>query len=61
MYIARKLYKSKAAWSQGGNVLIRLTEGANPMQIKDHEELAALKDPAIREPGEETDTNDSNF
>ncbi len=64
LYIARKLYKSnkiKAAWSQGGNVLIQLTESTNPVQIKDHEDLAEIKDPVIREPGEEDDTNDSDF
>ncbi len=63
LYAARKLYKSnkiKAAWSQGGNVLIRLTEGASPMQIKDHEELAEMKDSLMREPVGGTDTEDSD-
>ncbi len=59
LYMARKLYKSntiKAAWSQGGNVLIRLTENSNPVQIKDHEELAEISDQMTRE-REEADTN----
>ncbi len=46
LYVARQLYKSnkiKAAWSEGGNVLIRKTEGDNPIQIHDHEDLAEAK------------------
>ncbi len=58
LYAARHLYKSgkiSAAWSQGGNVLIRKYEGGNPIQIHDHEDLAEAKQSVTDELEAETD------
>ena len=46
LYVARKLYKAKkiqAAWSQGGNILIRKIENGPVIQIHSHEDLAGLQ------------------
>ncbi len=46
LYATRRLVKQKrifAAWSQQGNILIRLTENDPPVHIKSHEQLAELR------------------
>ncbi len=46
LYATRRLVKQKrvfAAWSQQGNILIRLTENDPPVHIKSHKQLAELR------------------
>ncbi len=62
LYISRKLYKAKkvqAAWSQGGNILIRKIENGPVVQIHSHDDLAEIQQEEREE--EHTDTDpDSN-
>ncbi len=47
LYAARKLVKSHrifAAWSQGGNILVRKTESSSIIQVDDHESLRKIVD-----------------
>ena len=46
LYVARKLYKAKkiqAAWSQGGNVLIRKLEDGPVISVRTHGDLAEIQ------------------
>ncbi len=46
LYVARKLVKGRklyAAWSQAGNVLVRLKEDSSIIQVKDNKELMTIK------------------
>ena len=46
LFAARKLVRGKrlfAAWSQGGNILIRKTESSKICQVQDHGDLMEIK------------------
>ena len=46
LFAARKLVKGKklfAAWSQGGNILVRKTESSKILQVQDHDDLLKIK------------------
>ncbi len=48
LYVARKLYKAKkikAAWSQGGNILIRKIENGPVIPVHCHDDLSEIQQP----------------
>ncbi len=60
LYVARKLYKAKkvyAAWSQGGNILIRKNEGGPVIPISSHDDLVEFQQREEEEDDLENDTD----
>ncbi len=56
LYSARKLVKARkifAAWSQGGNILVRKNEKSNIIQVDDHENLREIMDEKLLSSAEE--------
>ncbi len=65
-YAARQLVKKKtvfAAWSQQGNILIRITENDQPIHVRSHRQLAEMKliDNMIRDNIEDSDDEDDEY